>query len=151
MALAKISVEDIEICSIKLSVSGAKNVNWFNTGKVNIYSSKLSIYLGNLYKNIFICSIVIIQTGIKTAIIINNEMEVTIIAAIFRGIFFVILSTIGFKEQAITNDAKNIMAMSLQVKIKVKNSNNTIKNIIFFEFTYFFTAFSNIKSPKILF
>jgi hypothetical protein len=98
----------------------------------------------------FICSKAIIQTGIQTARIISIIPAVTISVAKVLGIFFDNLSTIGFREQAITNEAKNITAMSLHLKIKTKNKITINEKVIFFELTYFFTKSSNIKySPKI--
>lgn len=64
--------------------------------------------------------------------------KVTSTAAKFLGIFFSNLSTIGFIEQAITNEAKNIIAIFLQQKIKTKNNMTSNKNIIFLTCTYLF-------------
>ena len=55
------------------------------------------------------------QTGINIASIKRIKPAVTISAAIPLGRFFDNLSTIGFKEQAMTKEAKNIIAISSHI------------------------------------
>ena len=73
---------------------------------------------------------------------------VTISVAIPLENFFDNLSTMGFKEHAITNDAKNIIAISLHLKIKNKKRSTTIVKVIFLKFKYLLKITLNIFLPR---
>ena len=62
------------------------------------------------------------QTGTNIASIISKDKAATSTAAACRGILSDNLSTIGLREHAITKDAKNNIAMSLQLNTKNKNN-----------------------------
>ena len=64
-----------------------------------------------------------------------------------RDIFFASLSTTGLSEQAITYYAKNSIAISLILVMKIINKIAMIKNIIFFAEIYFLKI-SNIIAPS---
>jgi hypothetical protein len=68
----------------------------------------------------------------------------TIMAAVFLLNLFESLSTIGLREQAITNDAKNSIIISVFLKIKTIKTKAKIKNTIFLVVMYFGNKFSNI-------
>ena len=112
-----------------------------------INSRKASTYCGIEVKKDFISCPAIKIIGKKNKHTTNETAASTIAEDADLFILFESLSTNGFKEQAITNDAKNKIAMSLIFVIKTKNNNAIMKNIIFFAVIYFGKIFSNIKIP----
>ena len=90
------------------------------------------------------------HTGIKIESKIIKETASTKYVAQTLDIFFDNLSTIGLIEQAITNEAKNVKAISLHLKIKNIKINKTIVKVIFLKFMYLSKNFSSIITPHIL-
>ncbi len=76
-----------------------------------------------------------------------KNTDKTILAAIGRLYFFDNLSTAGFSEHAITNDAKNIIAISCIFITATKKINAAKLNNIFLAVIYFGNIFSNITPP----
>ena len=83
-------------------------------------------------------------TEIKNDKKMNKEPKRTIEQAVFLENFTINFLTIGSNEQAITKDAKNIIATSDILNINMIKRIAKIKNMMFFAVIYLGKIFSNI-------
>ena len=126
---------------------------WDRNGKLKRNALACSNLSGMVSINKLICSSPVTIIGIRNKNPIKRVDNSTIAEASERVSFLNLLhnlSTIGFKEQDITNDAKNKIAISLICAIKIMNKIAKTKNIKFLIPTYLFKKLI-INTPKYFF